>query len=454
MSSIMFSKKGARLRIVYSFKFWLHKYLSDDVERWVCTKKKCRAFMKIEADGRVNEDCNLDHNHEADEPAQLTRQKVANACKRRAAEDEFERPGKIMRKVVTKEALETLTVADRNKIRKPIYTSRGKMRPPLPKPLEELHESIISIPINTKMDEPFLLANDDEDNVVTFSTKKNCDFLVTCDELLMDGTFYCTPKLFQQVFIVHGRKKRTYVPLVYFLLTGKMGICYEIVLRKLTAFLPSAYAPPSVFVDFEESIHIAIRRVWPSTRIFGCRFHLGQSWIRKIRELGLTKTYRSTTADGSYLRSFFGLSFVDPDKMEEFFRNDFTQNEPTSNKQIQKFTNYVYNTYIRDDARFPPSMWSKYSYTLCHTTNACEGLHSRMNNMFYQAHPDIFKFINALLEIQDEAYSKMLSTEITHQRKESREKQEFIKEVTDDFENGTIDMMLYVKNISRKFLPK
>jgi len=140
--------------------------------------------------------------------------------------------------------------------------------------------------------------------------------------------------------------------------------------------------------------------------------------------------------------------------MEEFFLNDFTQNEPTSNKQIQKFTNYVYNTYIRDDARFPPSMWSKYSYTLCHTTNACEGLHSRMNNMFYQAHPDIFKFINALLEIQDEAYSKMLSTEITHQRKESREKEEFIKEVTDDFENGTIDMMLYVKNISRKFLPK
>jgi len=55
----------------------------------------------------------------------------------------------------------------------------------------------------------------------------------------------------------------------------------------------------------EQAIHAAVKSAWPATAIEGCRFHLGQAWFRIIQELGLTKVYRSKSADGSFLRFFF-----------------------------------------------------------------------------------------------------------------------------------------------------
>jgi len=104
-----------------------------------------------------------------------------------------------MRSAVTKDDLKVLTEADRKQIRKSIYSARAKERPPLPQTLAELHDTNMSVDVTTKLDEPFLLANDDENNnIPMFSTSKNCKFLVfTCDVLLLDGTFYSTPKLFK-----------------------------------------------------------------------------------------------------------------------------------------------------------------------------------------------------------------------------------------------------------------
>lgn len=47
------------------------------------------------------------------------------------------------------------------------------------------------------------------------------------------------------------------------------------------------FSPARVTADFEVAIHKAVREVFPETVIRGCRFHLGQSWFRKIQELGL-----------------------------------------------------------------------------------------------------------------------------------------------------------------------
>ena len=58
------------------------------------------------------EESSFDHNHEADSERQLMQKVVGNACKRRATEDLFERPRKVMRKKMTIEALEVLTETD------------------------------------------------------------------------------------------------------------------------------------------------------------------------------------------------------------------------------------------------------------------------------------------------------------------------------------------------------
>ena len=155
-------------------------------------------------------------------------------------------------------------------------------------------------------------------NIILFSTVKNLQFLSACKALLMDGTFYCCPALFYQLFIVHGQQNYTYVPLAYFLLPSKTSECYEQALKKNEITITLNVMPVSVTVDLEDAIHTAVTKVWSSVNIKGCRFHLGQSWYRRIQKLGLTQTYRSASAEGSYLRTFFGLSFFHLMKLKTF----------------------------------------------------------------------------------------------------------------------------------------
>ena len=42
-------------------------------------------------------------------------------------------------------------------------------------------------------------------------------------------------------------------------------------------------------------------------------------------------------------------------------------------------------------------MWGDYSASITRTTNACESFHSKLNSMFYAAHPSIFILLDVLL---------------------------------------------------------
>lgn len=448
----MYSKRGAELKVIDGYKLRFHKFLANEVERWVCTQKNCKTYMKVRSGRTLESD--LHHNHPRDSDNRLMRQVVANACKRKAANDMFERPSKLMCREMSRAALEVLSEGDRVQIRKSIHSARAKLRPPLPKDLNELHRGLQSYIVQTKLAENFMLVNDDVNNIVMFSTEKNLQFLVTCEFLLMDGTFYSAPSLFTQIFIIFGKKKCVHVPLVFILLTSKEEAAYEHALRKLTVFLPQNYTPRTVYVDFEEAIHSAVRHVWPSSVIQGCRFHLGQSWYRRIQFLGLAKTYRSNTAAGSYLRAYFGLAFMDPNEVEDFFVNELTPTEPRDDKQIKTFRDYVYNNYIHTTARFPPSVWAKYSPDIGRTTNACESLNSKLNGMFYHAHPNIYSLIDALLELQERNYAKMLSVSTKKLSKKRIAKEAFIRETMEQYERGAVSQYDYVKILSRKFMPK
>jgi len=70
------------------------------------------------------------------------------------------------------------------------------------------------------------------------------------------------------------------------------------------------------FSDFEQSIHSAVFSSWPWTRIRGCRFHLAQSWWRKIQALGLSPEFKDKTSEiGNILKMFFGLLLLPPDQV-------------------------------------------------------------------------------------------------------------------------------------------
>jgi len=126
-----------------------------------------------------------------------------------------------------------------------------------------------------------------------------------------------------------------------------------------------------------------------------------------MQSLGLTTTYRDENSEeGKFLRLFFGLPFLDSCEVGDCFTDDFIPLKPEIAK-ITKFCDYVLETYIAEDCEFPPQRWAEYDSNITRTTNACESFNAKLNGMLYTAHPNIFRLIESLLEIQCEAYRSL-----------------------------------------------
>jgi hypothetical protein len=80
-------------------------------------------------------------------------------------------------------------------------------------------------------------------------------------------------------------------------------------LQNKCLYFNQVFKPEIIFVDFETAIHNAISDVCPDVKIMGCRFHLGQSWWRKIQQIGLTTEYSKNNEIGQYLSYVLALHF-------------------------------------------------------------------------------------------------------------------------------------------------
>jgi len=70
----MFSEKGTKLLIIDNYKFGFQKNLADNIQRWICTKRKCKAYVKLNKDCLCEEV--LTHNHEREGDGTLVRQQL------------------------------------------------------------------------------------------------------------------------------------------------------------------------------------------------------------------------------------------------------------------------------------------------------------------------------------------------------------------------------------------
>jgi hypothetical protein len=121
---------------------------------------------------------------------------------------------------------------------------------------------------------------------------------------------------------------------------------------------------------------------------------------------------------------------------------------PTGDERIEEFMDYEFDNYISPEASFPPSIWTQFSTTLNRTLNNCESFHSKLNSCFYSGHPNIFVFINELLEVQSETYIKCRS----NGTKESK-KQIFLREEMSRYTGNLITRYQFIKTMCYTFLP-
>lgn len=271
----MLSEKK-KLNIINGYKFHFQKFLNNNIQRWACTKRLCKSFFKLSENGDIVFSV-LNHDHDKDDINILTRQKVSNKLKRKALDDPYEKPCKILHKKLRQGDISSFTTADTTLIRKNIHYAWSSIIPKLPTNLEELHLALTNLgEIKTNRDEIFLFINNSVKNIVAFSTQSNLKHLTECDVLYVDGTFKSCPRPFYQLFIIHGAKNANYTPLVFFLLTGKTKEIYKDAFSELIEKMGELnlnFTPGIIYADFE---HTAISEIFPEVIRKGCRFHLGQ----------------------------------------------------------------------------------------------------------------------------------------------------------------------------------
>ena len=127
-------------------------------------------------------------------------------------------------------------------------------------------------------------------------TSTNLRTLAACDIVLMDGTFKSCPRFFMQLYTIFGYANHCYLPLVYGLLSNKEQSTYQRFLRRVTiaqcVSIYLVFEPSAVLTDFEKAAMNAVSTVLPASRLHGCRFHLEQSWWRRIQALDLSEDYK------------------------------------------------------------------------------------------------------------------------------------------------------------------
>lgn len=447
------SEKLKTLLIVDSYKFNFQKLLKSDVQRWVCIDRNCKCALKISADRKFILEKLHEHNHENVNEKVLNRQRVSNSLKRKAMTDISSRPAKLICQELKREDVHTLDTKDIGLIRRNMHRARLTKHPVLPKSMEETHDSVGQLDIRTNKDENFLLVNDKEANIIIFSTTSNLELLCKSEKIFVDGTFKSCPKFFYQIFTLIGFINNVYIPLVFSLLPGKTKVMYtqlfEHIQYQCRNLIGKQFSPIEILADFESAIHGAIEDMWPNTTRRGCRFHLGQSWWKRMQNVGLAKIYQEKSEESDFLKCFFGLPFLHPDNVLDCFTDDFMSLQPDDNIKIVQFTDYVFENYISPEAPFPPEIWARYSSDLTRTTNACESYHAKLNSSFYTAHPNIYNFIDVLLEFQCNTYVKSRSSRVCINVKETFVQKEMLK-----LNQNIISTFEFVKNVSYKFQPK
>jgi ABC-type Zn uptake system ZnuABC Zn-binding protein ZnuA len=123
--------------------------------------------------------------------------------------------------------------------------------------------------------------------------------------------------------------------------------------------------------------------------------------------LGLTKFYKDPSSiEGHFLKFFFGTPFLKPSDVEGHFLG-LCEILPCNNSGIVQFSDYIIDNYISEEALFLHHIWASASNVSYRTTNACESFHAKFNTTFYQNHPNLYQFIEVLLQFQSQIYAKI-----------------------------------------------
>ena len=145
------------------------------------------------------------------------------------------------------------------------------------------------------------------------TTDSNLDFLCQSLRWCGDGTFKAAPKLWTQLYTLHGQKNGYTVPCVYALLPNKRKETYIRLFRQVKSWVGVGnrqWIFETFLSDYEQGAFKAMLEVFPDIGKDGCFFHLYKRLDFQVKELGLMPKYRQDDAFKLRVKKLAALAFI------------------------------------------------------------------------------------------------------------------------------------------------
>jgi hypothetical protein len=172
--------------------------------------------------------------------------------------------------------------------------------------------------------------------------------------------------------------------------------------------LVSPADPKKILVDFEKATMDAFSSTYPQAIVTGCYFHLCQSVMRKVREIGMKTAYDEDDELRCKVRCLAALAYVPPNDVVNAF--EILAESMPAHDNMNELLSYFETTYIRGrrlrgrgetygNALFHIESWNQRAAAvegIARTTNAVEGWHHGLQSLFQCHHPSIWTFMSGL----------------------------------------------------------
>lgn len=229
--------------------------------------------------------------------------------------------------------------------------------------------------------------------IIIFTRPQDIKYLKKCEHVFIDGSFYSAPKIAYQLFTIHIFIENTVLPLIYCILPSKKQNAYEVMLNGIKNKIPDFY-PKSIMMDFEMSLFLSCKRVFPNSNLKGCFFHFSQAIIRKVNEK-YKIIHTNDKQFKSVIKKLILLAIIEKSKIMESFLNikEFLPLDILLYFQTTYLGIYVENE-ISINPLFPIDFWNindRFVQLLPRTNNYVEGWHSHFNKFIGSAHPNFYK---------------------------------------------------------------
>ena len=247
--------------------------------------------------------------------------------------------------------------------------------------------------------EPFLLSK--EENFILFQSPSQSKIQIEYnDNIFCDATFYSAPNICYQLLItrVYAKEFHKYFTTSFALMRNKEQVTYEKLFNSLKNNISKYtendnYKPKLFHCDFEIAMSNAFIKVFPSTKVKFCLWHLGRALeVNRKKYIKLEDKNENII---SLYKCVLNLAYIDDEYVIKVFDHIKHIND---NNNFAQFLKYFEDNYIK---KFSIKSWNYFENIENTTNTCCESYNNKLSN-YFDKKPTYFKLLYILRKEEDD----------------------------------------------------